>query len=108
MHRTAAGKNNQAVGMETLDGSSRRHQSKNGPGSVVRSGAMSECPRTASIGYTVSSAEIIVFSVAYCMLENTSKSVPSTSIPIEKSLHAGRPLKFETPACHARSLKETN
>ena len=76
---------------------------KTDPGSVFRSGAMSEWPRTASIGYAVSNAAITEFSARYCASANASKSVPSSSMPIEKSLHAVRPLNSETPACHARS-----
>ncbi|MNJ68798.1 hypothetical protein D3C77_650780 [compost metagenome] len=37
-----------------------------------------------------------------------NSSVPSSSIPMEKSLHPSRPSKRETPACQARSRQETN
>lgn len=40
----------------------------------------------------------------YCASVYGSVSVPSSSMPREKSLHASRPSKQETPACQARSV----
>ncbi len=41
------------------------------------------------------------------VLRTGSRSLPSSSMPIEKSLQRSRPRKFDTPACHARSLHDT-
>ena len=46
--------------------------------------------------------------VSYWASLNFSKSVPSISIPIEKSLHLTLPKKDDSPACQARSCIETN
>src|SRR3546814_9528973 len=43
---------------------------------------------------------------AYCASVKGRSSVPSSSMPMEKSLHVSRPSKHETPACHARSRQE--
>ncbi len=85
-----------------------RVQSKNGPGSVLRCGAISEWPRTACSGYRPRRQSDKRVSDTYCGSVKGKVSVPSSSMPIEKSLHCSRPSKDDTPACQARALQETN
>src|SRR5688500_14223359 len=47
-------------------------------------------------------------SVAYCAFSNGACSLPSSSMPTEKSLQRLRPRQREAPACHARRAGGTN
>src|SRR5262245_59403903 len=44
----------------------------------------------------------------YCTSSNGESSVPSSSMPTEKSLQRPRPRQEEAPACHARRSTGTN
>src|SRR5687768_11963605 len=47
-------------------------------------------------------------SVAYCASSKGASSVPSSSMPTEKSLQRLRPRQADAPACHARRSTGTN
>ena len=66
---------------------------------------MSAWPSTALIGYAVSIASISKFSERYWASANGSKSVPSSSMPIEKSLQCGTTVEYRS-ACVPRALRE--
>ena len=81
------------------------------PGSVFLLGAISECPVILSFeikGYFLIISLVADTKELYCSSVKISSSAPSSSIPIEKSLQLGTPLKTESPACHALLLNGTN
>ena len=96
---------------QVMEAARRRSQSKAGPDRVLRPGAMSLWPHTRSgviAGYAHCSSRQSSISAWYCASLNGSWSVPSSSIPMEKSLQPSRPSKQDTPACQARSRQGTN
>jgi len=88
----------------------KRGHSKCGPGSVLRPRgvAMSEWPMHSLIGYASRRTKASLARIAYCASSKSRSSVPSSSTPIEKSLHRTRPRHSDCPACHARRLQGTN
>src|SRR5258707_10478322 len=80
----------------------KRSQSNQGPGSVLRPGAMSLWPAISSFPWRSKIDFVSEASASYCGSENGTSSEPSSSTPIEKSLQRLRPFQLETPACQAR------
>ena len=86
-------------------------QSNKIPGSVLRSGAMSEWPFISSLlipVYSCNSMSVTCDNFSYWISSKISSSDPSSSMPIEKSLQSSLPLYEDTPACQALLLKGTN
>ena len=90
--------------------SANRRQSKRGPGSPLRSGAMSEWPITRA-GGMFQRAMIAASSRSSAAICGSAKGVrPSlaSSMPIERELTSVTPAHSPAPACHARRCSSTS